>query len=71
MKLLKVSVSTFDGKVLNWKNFWKQFEATIHSKVGLNDNTKLMYLQDALKDGLARFVIQGLTQTSEGYEEAI
>ena len=30
-----------------------------------------MHLQDALKDGLARFVIQGLTQTSESYKEAI
>ena len=30
-----------------------------------------MYLQDALKDGLARFIIQGLTQTSESYEKAI
>ena len=30
-----------------------------------------MYLQDALKDGPAKFIIQGLTQTSESYEEAI
>ena len=30
-----------------------------------------MYLQEALKDGLARFVIQGLTRTSESYKEAV
>ena len=30
-----------------------------------------MYLQEALKDGPARFVIQKLTQTSKSYEEAI
>ena len=30
-----------------------------------------MYLQDALKDGSARFLIEGLTRTSESYEEAI
>ena len=30
-----------------------------------------MYLQDALKDCPARFVIDRLTQTSESYEEAI
>ena len=30
-----------------------------------------MCLQEALKDGPARFVIQGLTQTSESCEEAI
>ena len=71
MKLPKVSVPTFDGKVLNWKNFWEQFDVTIHGKTALSDTAKLMYLQDALKDGPARFVIQGLTRTSESYEEAI
>ena len=30
-----------------------------------------MYLQEALKDGPAILVIQGLTQTSKRYEEAI
>ena len=71
VKLPKVSVPTFDGKVLNWKSFWEQFDATIHCKTGLNNTEKLMYLQDALKDGPARFVIQGLTRTSESYQEAI
>ena len=45
-------------------------DATIYSKTGLSDTVKLMYLQDALKDGPARFVIQELTRTSESYEEA-
>ena len=30
-----------------------------------------MYLQEALKDGLARFVIQRLTRTSESYKDAV
>ena len=38
---------------------------------GLNDSEKLTYLQDALKDCPARFMMQGLTRTSENYEEAI
>ena len=71
LKQPKVTVPTFDGKVLNWNNFWEQFDATIHSKTGLGDTAKLMYLQDALKDGPARFIIQGLTRKSESYEEAI
>ena len=70
-KLPKVTVPTFDGKVLNWKSFCEQFDATIHSKTGLYDMEKLIYLQDALKDGLARFVIQGLTRMSKSYKEAI
>ena len=55
MKLPKVIVPTFDGKVLNWKNIWEQFDATMHSEAGLNVTVKLMYiyLQDALKDGPA------------------
>ena len=51
VRLPKVSVPTFDGKVLNWKNFREQFDTSIHSKTGLSDTAKLMYLQDALKDG--------------------
>ena len=70
VRLPKISIPTFDGKILIWKSFWEQFDATIHSKAGLNDIEKLMYLQDALKNSPARFMIQGLTRTSENYEEA-
>ena len=71
VKLHKVSVPTFDGKVLSWKNFWVKCDATIHCKTGLNDTEKLMYLQEALKHGPARFVMQGFTQTSQSYKKAI
>ena len=56
VKLSKISVPIFDGKILNWKSFWEQLDATIHSKTWLNDTEKLMYLQDALKDGPARYM---------------
>ena len=69
VKLPKVSTPTFDGKVLNWKSFWEEIDAIIHSKTKLNDTEKLICLQDALKDGLAKFVIQVLTQTSVSYQE--
>ena len=71
VRLPKISIPTFDGKILSWKSFWEQFDATIHSKAGLIDIEKLTYLQDALKDSLARFMSQGLTRTSENYEESI
>ena len=71
VKLPKVSVPTFDGKVLNPRIFWEQFDITIHSKTGFSDTAKLTYLQVAVKNGLARFVIQRLTRTSESYGEAI
>ena len=71
VKLPKISVPTFDGRILNWKSFWEQFDATIHCKTRLNNTEKLMYLQVALKNGPARFIIQGLTRTSESYKEDI
>ena len=72
VRLSKISIPTFDVIILaGWKSFWEQFDTTIHSKVGLNDIEKLTYLQDALKDSPARFMIQGLTRTSENYQEAI
>ena len=59
VRLPKISVPTFDGKILSWKSIWEQFEATIQSKAGLNDIEKLTYLQDALKNSPARLMIQG------------
>ena len=53
------------------EELWEQFDTTIHCNIGLNFIEKLMYLQDALKDGPVRFVTQGLTRTSKSYEEAI
>ena len=57
VKLPKISVPMFDGKVINWKSFWEQFDTTIHCKTGLNNTVKLIYLQEALKDAPARLVI--------------
>ena len=45
----KISIPTFNGKILCWKKFWDHFNATIHSNPGLSDAEKLTYLQDALK----------------------
>ena len=71
IRLPKINVPTFDGKILSWKSFWEQLDATIHSKAGLNDIEKLTYLQDPLENSSARFVNQGLTQTSENHEGAV
>ena len=56
----KINVLTFDGDVLNWNSFWQQFNLVIHSKAQLNNAEKLVYLRDALKDGPARHIIEGL-----------
>ena len=50
--------------------FWEQFQAAVYDKPHLGDVNKLTYLPDAVKGRPARNVIQGLTQTSESYQEA-
>ena len=61
----------FDNKVLNWNSFWQQFNLAIHSKIQLEVAEKLAYLRDALKDGPAGHVIEGLSQDADYYMEAI
>ena len=66
-----IEIPTFDGTILNWWLFWELFHAIVLDKPQLGEVDKLRYLQDALKDGPARKVIQGLTQTAESYQEAV
>ena len=71
VRLPKLSVPTFDGNILNWRQFWDQFCVSIHNRHNLTDAEKLVYLQHALKDGSAKPIIEGLSQTGEQYDEAI
>ena len=71
IKLPKINVPNFDGDVLNWNSFWQQFNVAIHSKAQLNDAEKLAYRRDVLKDGPARYIVEGLTQDASYYKEAI
>ena len=71
IQLPKIEVPTFDRNILNWKNFWEQFESSLHSKPQLTHSDKLTYLRDALKDSPARNIVIGLMQTAESYGEAI
>ena len=71
VKLPKIEVPTFDGNFLNWGHFWEQFNATVHAKEHLSDVDKLAYLQHALKDGTAKYTIEGLAQSAGSYKEAI
>ena len=71
VNLPQIEIPTFDGSILNWRLFWEQFQATVHDKPQLGEVDKLMCSRDALKDGPAKSVVQGLTQTVESYQEAI
>jgi hypothetical protein len=71
VKLPKLDVPKFDGNILNWRVFWEQFEVSIHCRANLSDSEKLVYLQHSIKDGSARSVIEGLSQSGEYYTEAV
>ena len=57
-KLPKIDVPTFDGDIMDWCRFWKQYEIAIHSRIQLTDTEKLAYPWQSLKDGQARHVIE-------------
>ena len=56
---------------MNWAMFWEQFEMAIHENRKLHDVQKLSYLQDAVKRGPAKRVIQGLSHSAGTYQEAV
>ena len=66
-----IEIPTFAGNNLNWRQLWEQFQATIHDKPHLEDVDKLTCLRDTNKVGPAMYLIQGLTQTTESFGEAI
>lgn len=48
-----------------------QFNITIHSRNQVSHSEKLVYLREAVKDGPAKSVIEGLCQCAENHSEAI
>ena len=71
VKLPKIDVPTFDENLLHWTTFWEQFDIAVHSKSGLTDTEKLVYLQHVLKGGSAKQAIEGLSRSGDYYAEAI
>ena len=71
VKLPRLEVPTFDGNLIHWKQFWDQFSTAVHNKPGLSNAEKTVYLQQAIRDGPARSVIEGLSHSGDNYEEAV
>ena len=63
VRLPKVDVPTFNGDILNWRTFWKQFCIVIHDRTHLADAERLAYLRHALKEGTAKGTIDGLSRS--------
>ena len=71
VKLPKLDVPTFDGNILNWRSFWEQFRVSVHNRTSISDSEKLVYLQQSLRDGSAKNVIEGLSRSGDNYSEAV
>ena len=71
VKLPKLDVPLFNGNLLSWTSFWEQFCISVHNRSTLSDAEKFVYLQQALKGGTAKSLIDDLSQSAENYNEAV
>ena len=69
-RLPKISLSCFNGDILQWQSFWDIYRSTIHTNVNLTDVQKFMYLKSQLEGNAAR-VIEGFAMTSANFTRAI
>ena len=70
VKLPKLEVRKFVGKLEEWQEFWDSFENAIHLNDSLSKVDKFSYLRGLLV-GPARSAIAGFTLTSANYESAV
>ena len=69
VKLPKLKLKPFDEGIINWKPFWDQFSASIHSN-NFRKIEKFSYLKTFLNES-ASGCISGLTLTTKYYDEAV
>ena len=60
VRLPNLDAPTFDGRLVNWRSFWNQFNVAIHGRFSLSKAEKLAYLRNCLKDGPAMGVFRNL-----------
>lgn len=70
IKLPRLEIEKFDGKIQGWRSFWDQYEATIHRNPQLSSIDKFKYLKGYLV-GKAQDTISGLSLTESNYQIAI
>ena len=71
LKISKLEAPSFDGNILNWTHFWEQFTISIDKHSSLTDAEKFVYLQNSLKGGADKSVIEVLSGSGENYSKAI
>jgi hypothetical protein len=71
VKLPKIDVPVFSGNILHWRTFWEQFTVAVHSRSDISDPEKLVHLQQSVKNGSAKGMIEGLSRSAKHYTEAV
>ena len=71
IELTKISIPTFNGDTLNWVTFREQFEIAIHLNKKVHVVQKLVYLQNAVEAGTAKYIIKGLSNSAGSYEQTV
>ena len=70
VRLPKLTIKAFNGKLTAWTPFWDSFKSAIHDNPELSKVDKFNYLRSMVTHG-ALEAISGLTLTGANYDEAI
>ncbi|XP_046843610.1 uncharacterized protein LOC124437676 [Xenia sp. Carnegie-2017] len=70
VKLPKLEVKKFTGKIQDWREFWDSFKSSIHNNDGLSEVDKFTYLRGLVEEP-AKSAISGFALTSINYAEAL
>ena len=70
VRLPKLTIKPFNGKLTAWTPFWDSFKSAIHQNPELSKVDKFNYLRSMVTHG-ALEAISGLTLNSANYDEAI
>ncbi len=70
IKLPKIQLKSFSGNLLEFREFWEMYDATVHSERGISEVEKFNLLKTFLK-GDAEALIKGFSVTSVNYQRAV
>ena len=70
VKLPKLELRKFSGRVADWQEFWDGFSSAVHENPGLAKVDKLKYLKGLLEEP-ARSVLTGIATTDSSYDIAV
>jgi len=70
VKLPKLELQKFSGKISQWQEFWDRFSSAVHNDGSLAKVNKFMHLKGYLEE-TARSVVPGFSLTNVDYDAAI